>query len=778
MIATQTVRRANGATMILLVALIGLLVIPIIGIFVFECNRFQELQRQLEKIVDATALCGGRRLTEADVSGASGDINLVTQYRHWQAMNTAYAFITSQESAQPLHEINSIPLNPNQGTPGYLQPWFETTDPPSPVGPNTGVVQIIPCDPSNHYQPVVPGTRNGRALLVKAKYNIVPAFGKFLGIGYVPIFTSSGASYPNVDVLVCLDMSGSMDDCTRMTLVSETVQMAPSGLTNLMTLGPPPPYPDYTACAYNPAAGMCATTQLACEQPIYNTYYPLYDAWAASFVKNRDHGLMLAYLPVAQGRLRDIVKDAGAVITDAGTQINVCPLTHRYYLQGAYASNNTYNWLNGANTTLTAEVAPPTGDACGAATQTLGSSPAVAGGGALTVSASNSGATCTGNFWNWNPTTNTYTYNGTTGSGGKPKFGMQYPGFDLFIANLGPVCNSNAPQPKFGPLVAPAFTANPGDMSGNPAPFTYTDNGNSFLFDRLATIVEASEGNLETASGMQNKINNIEKAIFGTVSGTMYTNTITAIGGPLPSGAGYQQAYRDAAREVMQPYATAVSATQNFMDSLAGSGKNVRVGFVSFESYTESSVPSGAQPLPTPNTYQEAMVPDTPPAGVSPEPSEPIISVGLTDTTNTAAMAQLYKELHRTTPLDTTNMGQALTDAYNILQAGAVNRPGQKVIVMITDGINSAPAGAPDPITVVKGWTNTNIPVYCIGLNQLSTPAFIGEMQKELGDGNNGTGQGVSYWSGNGAEYYQAPNPLALTKALDSIGRRIMTLTQ
>jgi hypothetical protein len=764
--------------MIMLVALIGLLVIPIIGIFVFECNRFQELQRQLEKIVDATALCGGRRLTEADVSGASGDINLVTQYRHWQAMNTAYAFITSQESAQPMHEINSIPLNPNQGTPGYLQPWFDTADPPNPVGPNTGVVQIIPCDPSNNYQPVVPGTRSGRALLVKAKYNIVPAFGKFLGIGWVPIFTSSGASYPNVDVLVCLDMSGSMDDCTRMTLVAESIQFTKKGMNTLQTLGPPPPYPDYTACAYNPPA-MCGATQLACEQPIYNAYYPLYDAWAANFIKDRDKSLMLAYVPISQGRLRDIVQAAGAIITDAGTQINVCPLTHRYYIQGAYATNKGYNWLNFANSTLLAETPPPTGAACGANTTSLGTFP-VAGGGSLTVSMPNNGASCKNTFWTWNPANNSYAYNATTGTSSTPNYGNGFPGFDIFIANLGPICNSNAPQPKFGPLVAPAFTANPGDMSGNPAPFTYTDaqSGNSYLFDSLPTIVEASEGNLDTANGWQNKINNIEKSIFGSVSGTMYANTVAALGGPLPSGAGYQQAYRDASREVMQPYATAVSATQSFMDSLAGSGKNVRVGFVSFESYTENSLPSGALPLPGINSYQEGMVPDTPPAGVNPEPPQPIISVGLTDTTNTAAMTNLYKELHRTTPLDTTNMGQALTDAYNILQAGAVNRPGQRVIVLITDGINSPPAGAPDPIAVVKSWSNNRIPVYCIGLNQLSSPSFISAMQNELGDGNNGTGQGVAYWSGNGAEYYQAPTPLALTKALDSIGRRIMTLSQ
>src|ERR1700752_1962566 len=117
-------RNHQGVSMIVLATIIGLLVIPIVGVFVFEFNRFQELERQLEKICDAAALAGRRRFAEADGTGPAGGVAQATQYRQWQAMNAAYIFITSQQSNTPMNILNSVALNADTGQPGYLLPWF------------------------------------------------------------------------------------------------------------------------------------------------------------------------------------------------------------------------------------------------------------------------------------------------------------------------------------------------------------------------------------------------------------------------------------------------------------------------------------------------------------------------------------------------------------------------------------------------------------------------------------------------------------------------------
>src|SRR5262249_28741909 len=149
--------------------------------------------------------------------------------------------------------------------------------------------------------------------------------------------------------------------------------------------------------------------------------------------------------------------------------VNVCPLTHRYDMDANDLTDPNYQWTAFNNWALTKENAPATGNACGADTTSLGTPP-IAGGADLVVSSNQKGASCQGTFWIWNATTNSYTYNGINNALTQPKFGFGAPGFDVFVANLGPVCASNAPQPKFGPLVSPGFTANPGDASGAPAP--------------------------------------------------------------------------------------------------------------------------------------------------------------------------------------------------------------------------------------------------------------------------------------------------------------------
>lgn len=748
--STKANRASRGASMIMLVMLIGLVVIPTIGVFTFEVNRYQEIQRQLEKIVDAAALAGGRKMLEADVTAAGTDTNLAILWRQYQGMNAAYGFITSQQAPQPLHIINSVGLNANSGQPGYMQPWFSSAPPPPPVGPNVGVVQICPCDPMNKFAPVTPGDPKGSAILVKVVYNENPAFGKYLGVGAVPVTTASGTSAAATDIVLCLDMSASMDDCTRVTTVNEVVRMTDSGITLLQggtpgsnpmgfaPVGPPPPEPDYSSCNFSPPT-MCGAAQQTCMDGVYNSYYPLYDAWAAKFDQVRDGSLALMYTPTTQGRLIDVVKQSGLIVGPEGTTINVLPHRHLYKMMYPNAEKD-YAWLPSTSNQIQREGTPATGRACGITGTT----------------------TCNGLAWNYDPASKSYTFNWDAVKK-TYNFGSDRPGFDAMVANLGPFVNNP-------PSATPNFGA---DLTGQQltiptAPFTYAGKS----FSNLPTLVEASSGTLDTPGAWKAKLDAIETQIVGTSTGSVYKNTVASIGGALPEGVGYQKAYQSAAKKILQPYGTVIQAAQTFINSISGTGDAVRVGFVGFDTDT-------ANQIPAPGTVVQEMVADTPPPGIAPEPDQPQISVGLSETSNVAEMTTLQTQLSELVPLRKTNIGQALIDAHQILQnalSQSGGRPAQQIIVLITDGINSI---GPDPVNVVKGWGNNQIPVYCVGLNQFSKaedPSYYSKMQQTLGDSLNGTGQGVAFWSGNGAVYYQAPDPTSLQLAMASIARRLNAL--
>ncbi len=72
-----------------------------------------------------------------------------------------------------------------------------------------------------NFQVVEPDSSDAKAIRFSALFTGRPAFGRFLQLNnLVPLFSKSTAGVPILDVVMCFDISGSMDDSTRVSLVN------------------------------------------------------------------------------------------------------------------------------------------------------------------------------------------------------------------------------------------------------------------------------------------------------------------------------------------------------------------------------------------------------------------------------------------------------------------------------------------------------------------------------------------------------------------------------
>lgn len=185
-------RNMSGAGIIMILTVIGLVILPLIAMFAFEVSRANLATQQLKNAADAAAL-------GAVATMASQDNNDMTAAQgHARAV------------ALKIFKQNSV-LG-NQLTDSSLAPGLDQN--PDPF---KGEIFLQFLDP-NTLKPVPDGDPNGKIVRLTAYYGMVPAFGKFVGIGKQPIIASSNGAVPQLDVVVCFDISGSIDDQTYVSI--------------------------------------------------------------------------------------------------------------------------------------------------------------------------------------------------------------------------------------------------------------------------------------------------------------------------------------------------------------------------------------------------------------------------------------------------------------------------------------------------------------------------------------------------------------------------------
>jgi len=728
-------RREKGQSVLVLSALIGLIIIPLIGIFAFEVSRYQHGVQQLQSNCDSAALAGAAMLVTSTHQKPTAQERLLRFNEAKQAAANAFKS-TFQRTNSLLNDVlgstlktatdvggGSVFMKPNPGDCTYKV---------EAVNPGTG-------------QPVDPTDPTAKAIRFTAVFTGKPAFSKFLGLlSNVPLNSHATAGVPVLDVVVCADISGSMDDSTRVSFVNRRFTV-PDPWRGVIESA----YNDYVAkkndlLNYEALVNTPGYLKSTCEDKfaIAQSAWQRYKQTRQDVV--RDHG-KLEWAQVENGSLVDCVYNPPAV---DGTTINVMypqNLDVVNYLKLLGRANPDLPYFNSAERLYqeTGVGGPPRDFECG------GAPPGIPG-----YPSNYFRCTC-------------------------PDFPG---GFTDVIAKLDRQILDKPQQPVWG-YATPASLVPVRFPTG---PFTYTVQrgkykGQQYAFDGIGYFVEASRGNLE-----QKRFQDLR---------TLFQHNIDD--GELPSQGkdGYQAAYFELVSFYSQPMASTVSAVENFYEALNGAGADVNFGMVAFETRaglnpSQTEVPisdiANADPTPYPpagsvcvaNINTGSANPYNPPVGSK---QYPILKLPLdklhdpsellNDPTDPNKPQLNMNDIFETylTSLRATNIPKALEVANDMLENSPRRVYARQVVILITDGVatrdkngvaSSPPTSYPSgDSTAFKesrdeaGRANRDgTPIFTIGVGQnvgvenLQVP-FLGDMDVSAT-------KGLATLSGNGARFF------------------------
>lgn len=722
--------RSSGQGVIGLSALIGLIMIPLIGIFAFEVARYQYGVQQLQANADSAALAGAAMLVTSRYQKPSQRLQ---RFRDAEtAAENAFKSTFANTSGQ-LNVIlgNTLTSSVNVGVNGTLTMGGQ-------AGNCTFKVEAI--NPAN-LQVVQPTDNNAKAIRFSALFTGRPTFGRFLGLNsLVPIYSRSTAGVPILDVVVCFDVSGSMDDSTRVSFVNRRFTIPEPQKTNIGNL-----YNTYIQAKtaldnYKAGNSSPGYDQLYCNNTLYANALIAWD----NYIRYRSEQALavgkLEYAQVMCGTLGDCLFQP---LNPNGSSANVLfpqslNIINVHKLQSP-PGNPQLPYFN-----CRERYFQETGDA-----SALQPGP---GGTSVAPCAPQGVAGAPSNFLCACP----------------PHAG----GITDLVAHIdSQVNNPNLQQPLFGGLGA--MPLGPG------ARFTYVKRrqpykGNAYVFDGIGYVVEAARGNLEPQR-------------FNQLKDSVFKNNIAQAELPAQGQAGYQAAYQEMASLFCQPIGSTVDALENFYQALQGAGSDVNFGLVAYET---RSGPPGRTEVPmsdiadrdsnVPNCEFDVNCSSPGPAGPR---QRPVLQMALAplkdaatdlipDPTDATKPNLTVNECFETylLPLRATNIAASLKEALSILQNSPRRAFARQVIVLITDGIATRDING--NISQTQGYIDSRaqagianqagIPVFTIGVAQ--NPAVLALQVPFLGDESTPAPQGLATISGNGARYFSV-NEASLTAA-------------
>ncbi len=269
-----------------------------------------------------------------------------------------------------------------------------------------------------------------------------------------------------------------------------------------------------------------------------------------------------------------------------------------------------------------------------------------------------------------------------------------------------------------------------------------------YAFPDLATLIEASRGNLENSS----------------VFSSSRANTAVSVS-PKP---GYQKAYFEAAQKQLKPIADAKEAVLT-MTQILNTDADSHFGFVAFDA--DVGVDSAS-------TEQWHNLDDAAPYGVL--QGFPLPRVTISKNPGSTQFSQVNTSIKSCVPLGATNIGASVHAAVQDLKSNS--RTGSvKAIILFTDGEPTVPAGplSSDPeanarLAAVEA-RDAGIAVYTIGLAQ--NPMIIADQEKILNDTNSDpTTGGMAAIAGHGSTFNLVTDSSELRTTFAKIARRLVKL--
>lgn len=585
-------------------AVIGFLALVVlsVGLFSFEVGRANLANQQLQNVTDAAALAGAATLASEDNTNPTN--------AHNDAVQTALnLFKQNLVMGQTLTNTTVAGAAHNVPAPGDATMFFEF------LNPLTRVVEPVT-------------SPNGKIVRINADFGLEPAFGRFLGLGAISVHAVATSAVPQLDIVICFDISGSMDDQTPVTIVKRKWN------PTLTAFRAPPPG--------SPASGRIEYV----APPSANG---------------------------TNGKIFDVQQPG-----PNGSSLNVL---QPQYLSYAYANNYLYFSIPWA-----------------------------------------------------------------------AFYGVQ----DLRSGGVYP--DAGLPPGNFPPGTAPTWDGWPvytdmvGNLDNNTTFAGFSSGG--FNFPDIATLVEASRGNLENTT------------VFNS---SQAWSSVNASVNPQP---GYQAKYFQLAADIAQPMKDAKAACRNFLD-IINTDTDAHFGFVAFDAAVGAS-PADTETVFNIDQCNFAGMPNFGAPVAYPRPLVPLDPIPANTNYASALTA-----LNSCVSIGGTNIGAAIQAAVTELtthqRTGAV-----RAIVLFTDGqaTNGNPLD-PNPATNARLAAalarDSGIPVYTIGLAQ-DTTAVAGQTAILNDTDSNPSSGGIAAISGHGATFNAVMNSPQLTNAFEKIARCLVQL--
>ncbi len=221
-------RKPAGASFVALVLVVAFFVVLPLSMLGFELSRFMLMQQQLHNVTDAAALAGTAAM-------ATSNPNFTLAQNETIAMQVAADTFIQNSILQTAFNTNNVTANLNQN---------QNQNPPQPYNATLNITLL-----DRNGSPVTTGSTAAATMRVEGIYSDSPIFvGNLLSIARVETaYAASNGGLPQLDVILCFDISGSMDDQTPVYFVNRyydgisTVQylMVSSGQTIYNSNTPP-----------------------------------------------------------------------------------------------------------------------------------------------------------------------------------------------------------------------------------------------------------------------------------------------------------------------------------------------------------------------------------------------------------------------------------------------------------------------------------------------------------------------------------------------------------
>jgi Flp pilus assembly protein TadG len=193
-------RTEKGATMVILVFGLAIFVIGVIGLFSFEVTRNNSCRDELKSACEAAALAAASALASSN--------NLNPTNCHNDAVEAAQQTFVSNSILGTL--LSDVQFSDNRTSTAAA---IRRSDPKA--GWANMYIEFLTSSGAQSAW----NAADGRVVHIIGVFGEQPAFGKYCGIDKVAVISEAQAQVPQMDIVMCFDVSGSIDDQTRVTFV-------------------------------------------------------------------------------------------------------------------------------------------------------------------------------------------------------------------------------------------------------------------------------------------------------------------------------------------------------------------------------------------------------------------------------------------------------------------------------------------------------------------------------------------------------------------------------